>query len=52
MSSGGVLGTVAELLLGGLERDDRAHEPLLGAVVQVPLDAPARLIGRGHDPPP
>ena len=46
----GVLGAVAKLLLGELEREDRAHEPLLGAVVQVPFDAPARLIGRGHDP--
>ena len=28
------------------------NQPLLGAIVQVPLDLPARLVGGGHDPRP
>ena len=31
-----------------LERDDRVHEPLLGAVVEVAHDAAARLVARGE----
>ena len=31
-----------------MERD--GHEPLLGAVVQVPLDAPPLGVAGGHDP--
>ena len=34
---------------GELERDDRVHEPLLGAVMQVAHHAPARVIARGED---
>ena len=35
-----------------LERDDRVHEPLLGAVVQVALDPAARIVGGLDDPAP
>ena len=43
---------VGERAARELERDDRVHEPLLGAVVQVPLDPPARLVGGLDDPAP
>lgn len=48
----GLLGGGIPLLLGELEIDERGHEPLLGAVVQVAGDAPAGLIGSGHQPGP
>jgi hypothetical protein len=34
------------------ERDDRVHEALLCAVMQVANHAPALLVGRRHDPRP
>ena len=33
-----------------LQRQHHPDEPLLGAVVQVPLEASALLLGRRHDP--
>src|SRR4051794_3829776 len=35
----------AELAARELERDDRVDEPLLRAVVEVTLEAPARIVG-------
>ena len=37
--------------LGQLEPDDRVVESLLCPIVQVALDAPARLVGGRHDSP-
>ena len=39
-------------LLGELEPDPQRDEPLLAAVVQVALDPPALVVGRGEDPRP
>jgi hypothetical protein len=44
------LPALVERLQGEPERDDRVREPLLGAVVKVPPDAPARLVAGGDDP--
>ena len=41
---------LVERLLRTLERDDRVHEPLLGAVVQVPDDVSARVIACDEQP--
>ena len=47
---GGARIAVAQLPLGELQRDDRLYQPLLGTVVQVPLDPATRLVGRRDDP--
>jgi hypothetical protein len=36
--------------LRGLQRQGERDQPLLGAVVQIPLETPARLVGSRHDP--
>ena len=38
--------------LRGPQLQGKRDQPLLGAVVQVALDPPARLVGGGHDPRP
>ena len=41
-----------ELVLRVAQRETDRHEPLLGAVVEVALDAPTLLVGGRHDPRP
>ena len=48
----GVSGTVGEGLPDHLEAEDRVHEPLLSAVVQVAFDPLPGLVGGGDDPRP
>ena len=40
---------VAELRLGEPQREREGHEALLGAVVEVSLQLPPRLVTGGHD---
>ena len=42
-------GGIAEAAPRELQRDERVHEALLGSVVQVALEASARLVGSGDD---
>ena len=44
-----LLGLPAQRALRELERDDRVDQALLGAVVEVANDPPARLVARGQD---
>ena len=41
-----------DLAAGHAESQAQRHQPLLGAVVQITLDAPARLVAGLHDPGP
>ena len=43
------VGIGREALLGEAERHGHRHHPLLRAVVQVALDPPALIVGRGED---
>ena len=46
---GTLAGIALDKLAGELELDGQRQQPLLGAVVQIPLDTPALLVGRRHD---
>ena len=42
-------GIALDKVAGELELDGQRQQPLLGTVVQIPLDTPAFLVGRRHD---